>query len=94
MFNSLKYAKQLETVGVSREQAETHLQILAEVMETNLATRENLKDLKIELKQDLQLLRQEIKNDVVQSEQRMTIKLGTIVSVAIGVAVAITKLLA
>jgi len=91
MINSLKYAKQLEQVGVSREQAEAHLQILVEIMETNLATREDLKDLKIELKQDLQLLRQELKSDVIQSEQRMTIKLGTIVSVAIGIAVAVTK---
>lgn len=39
MFNSLKYAKKLEDAGVTREQAEAHVQILTEVMETNFATK-------------------------------------------------------
>lgn len=95
MFNSLKYAKQLEKAGVSRDHAEAHLQILSEVMESNLATQQNLKDLENAIKHDLVLLRNDVvqlKNDIVQSEQRMTIKLGTIISIAIGVAVAVVKL--
>ena len=30
MFNTLKYTKKLEEVGVSREQAETYVQIIAD----------------------------------------------------------------
>jgi chromosome segregation ATPase len=107
MFNSLKYAKQLEKAGVSREQAEAHLQILAEVMESNLATREDIKDIRQEMQQEFKdvrkeigdvrgeitHLRQEIKSDIQQSEQRMTIRIGTIVSIAIGAAVAILQLI-
>jgi predicted ribosome quality control (RQC) complex YloA/Tae2 family protein len=103
MFNSLKYAKQLEKAGVSREQAEAHLQILAEVMESNLATREDVKDIRQEFKDvrkeigdvrgEITRLRQEIKSDIQRSEQRMTIRIGTIVSIAIGAAVAILQLI-
>lgn len=81
MFNSLKYAKKLEETGVPREQAEAHVLMITEIMETRLATREDMKSLELRLT-----------HAVVLSEKRMTIKLGTIVSVAIAVAVTLAKL--
>ncbi len=78
MFKSLRYTKKLEEVGLTREQAETHIEIMTEIIETNLATKQDIKDLE---------------NKIIQSEYRLTIKLGTIVSIAIGVAVALTNLL-
>jgi hypothetical protein len=77
MFNSLKYAKSLEEAGLPRAQAEAHVLILTEIMETNLATKLDIRDLE---------------QKIIQSEQRMTIKLGTIVSIAIGVAVTLAKM--
>jgi hypothetical protein len=134
VFNSLKYVKKLEDAGIPREQAETHIQIVTEIMETSLATKQDIKDLQAATRQDIkdlqaatrqsfkdlraatqqtfqemhlkmeqgfQELRQEMKYDlslldqkIIQSEQRMTIKLGTIVSLAIGVAVALAKIIA
>jgi hypothetical protein len=140
MINTLKYSKQLEGVGLTREQAETHIEIIGEIMDSNLATRQDLADLKSAASQDIADLksatsqdiadlksatsqniadlksatqqeftevRQEIKvlridlnhlreyleQKIFQSEQRMVIKLGTIVSIAIGVAVTLTKLI-
>lgn len=118
MFNTLKYTKQLEEVGFTRQQAETHMEIMMEITDSNLATkqdakdlRQEMKDLRGELKQEMQDLRSELKqeikdlavhgamvkaeleNKIMQSEYRLTIKLGTIVSVAIGVAVALVKLI-
>jgi hypothetical protein len=122
MFNSLKYAKKLEEVGLTREQAEMHVQILSEVMESTLATKQDMKDLNLALSQDMKnlnlALSQDIKdldqrigqdvknlhqridtlavdfrNELKITEQRMTIKIGTIVSMAIGVAVTIVKLI-
>jgi repressor of nif and glnA expression len=81
MFNAYKYVKKLEEAGVTREQAETHIQIVSEIMESNLATQ-----------QDMAMLRQDVKHEITLSEQRMTIRLGTIVSVAIGIAVTLAKL--
>ena len=83
MFNSLKYAKQLEGVGLPREQAEAHVQIMTEIVETSLATKQDLKDLKTDLE-----------SRMIQLEYRLTIKLGTIVSLAIGIAVTLSKFVA
>ena len=49
MFNTLKYAKMLEEVGFSREQAETSIKILVETMEDKLATKQDLKELEYKL---------------------------------------------
>jgi hypothetical protein len=45
MFNTLQYAKILEEVGFSREQAETTIKILVEIMEDKLASKQDLKEL-------------------------------------------------
>lgn len=76
MFNTLMYAKKLEGVGVSREQAETHIQIIAEIVEADLAT-----------KQDIEKL----KNELVQLEYRLVIKLGTIVTISIAAVATMVK---
>lgn len=78
MFKALKYTRKLEEVGFTREQAETHVDIMTEIIETTLATKQDIKDLRV---------------DMSQLEYRLTIKLGTIVSVAIGIAVALSNLL-
>ena len=107
MLNTLKYAKQLEEVGFTREQAETHMFIMADIIGANLATKQDMADLRrdfaehriatqhdiAELRRDFSELKVEVKRDLADLENRMTIKLGTIVSVAIGVAVALTKLI-
>lgn len=65
MFNAFKYTKQLEDAGFSREQAEIQLQVIAEIVEDDLAT-----------KQDLKMVESNLENKIVQSEYRLTIKLG------------------
>ncbi len=45
MFNTLKYAKMLEEVGFSRNQSETSIGILVEIMEDRLASKQDLKEL-------------------------------------------------
>jgi hypothetical protein len=49
MFDTLRYAKILEGVGFSKEQAETSIEILLEIMEEKLATKEDLQLLKADL---------------------------------------------
>lgn len=44
-FNALKYTKKLEGVGIAREQAEAHVQVIAEIVEDDVATKNDLKDL-------------------------------------------------
>jgi len=47
------------------------------------------KDLRFEIRE----LKMELKNDIALLEHRMTIKLGTIVCIGLGAAVALTKIL-
>lgn len=82
MFDTLKYSKALEAVGVTRDQAEAHIKIIAEIVEDDLAT-----------KQDIQRL----EDKLLQLEYRLVIKLTAImvsvVTFAIAITAAITKLL-
>jgi hypothetical protein len=49
MFNTLKYARKLEASGIPREQAEVHVQIIADIVEGDLATKQDLKELEYRL---------------------------------------------
>ena len=39
MNNALKYVKILESTGITREQAEAHVQIISEILEGDLVTK-------------------------------------------------------
>ena len=81
MFDTLKYSKVLEAAGISRVQAEAHIQIVSEIVEGDLATKQDIKDLQSEIE---------------RLEYRLVIKLsaivGTIVTLAIAITAAIAKI--
>lgn len=77
MFDTLKYSKTLEAVGISKDQAEAHIRIIAEIVEGDLAT-----------KQDIY----ELKNEMQKLEYRLVIKLGALVTAVVAAAVTILKL--
>jgi hypothetical protein len=89
MNNTLKYVKILESAGIAREQAEAHVQIITELTEGSLATKQDIKNL--ENKWDTSLER--LDHKMLQLEYRLTIKLGTIVTVVIAAATTVIKLL-
>ncbi|MCL2644275.1 MAG: CCDC90 family protein [Betaproteobacteria bacterium] len=98
-FDTLKYANRLKKAGFTPEQAEAHVEaqaaVLSEALEMSrqdIATKGDIAALKGDIaatKTDIAML----KGDLVQLEQRMTIKLGTMLTVAVGAMVALTKLL-
>ena len=49
MKKAIQYTRQLEEVGLTRDQAETHIQILSSVAETELATKSDLQEMKSEM---------------------------------------------
>lgn len=84
-FDTLKFANRLKAAGVPNEHAEAEASALAEVFETHsgqLVTRDDLKALEDRLDAKL-----------IQLEQRMTIKLGSLMVIAIGVVAALVKVL-
>lgn len=99
MFNTLKYAKMLEEVGFSRDQAETSIKILVDIMEDRLASKEDLKELKddvhhrfsmLESKIDSKFSEQELKFTMLES--KLTIRMGAMFATAIAVLTALQKL--
>lgn len=84
-FDTLKFANRLKSAGVLSAHAEAEAEALAEVFEVNLkdiATKEDIKHL--EERFDLRL---------IQLEQRMTIKLGTLMVIAVSAVATLVKLL-
>ena len=84
MFDTLKYSKILEAIGMSREQAEAQVQIIAEIVEDNLVC-----------KNDLRIEMLGLRSEMERLEHRLVLKLGAIVvtsvTVATAIAVALSK---
>jgi len=82
-FDTLKFVKTLQAAGVSVTQAEAFASAVRDSTESaDVATKADLRELKTELKADLREL-----------ELRMTIKLGSMMVVAVAVVAALGKLL-
>jgi hypothetical protein len=79
MFDTLRYSKILEAVGITREHAEAHVKIIAEIIEGELATKRDIENLKKDLEKNIELL-----------ESRLIIRISTIVGGIVTFAIAIT----
>ena len=71
MINALKYTRSLEAVGFSREQAETHVQMISEIVEGDLATKQDLLQTEKILRQDLHVFEQGLRQDIQLVEQSL-----------------------
>jgi len=105
-FDTLKFAKRLKEAGFTEQQAEALADAEAEFIEQNLATKRDIADLKRDIKELEVTLRSDIKQldlkieqtrsdlarDLKDLEYRMTIKLGTLMVVAVGAMATLAKL--
>jgi len=88
-FDTLKYANRLKAAGVDPKIAEAEAEALAEVFELNLkeiATREDIKLLE-------ERLNVRLDTRLIQLEQRMIIKLGTLMVIAVSAVATLVKIL-
>jgi hypothetical protein len=82
-FDTLKFVEKLRAAGVPPEQAEAQAHAIADAIgEVNVATRRDIEELDKSLQLEMRLL-----------EQRLVMKLGSLVAVTIGVVAALVKLL-
>jgi hypothetical protein len=100
MFNALKYTEELEKAGFSRSQAESSMRVLIDVMNDNFATKSDLNELRMAAKFDLAELElrldskfERVDSNLRELEYRLTIKLGTMLTLAAGVTLTLVKLL-
>lgn len=77
-FDALKFANALKAAGVPAAQAEAEATALSEVLEVNL------KDL---------VTKEDLHREMRDLEQRLMIKLGALIALAIGIVAALVKLL-
>ena len=91
-FDILGYTKKLKEVGFTSQQAEMQVEIMTEIMRDHVATKQDLDQLGKSLKHEMKDLRHELKHDIKTLELRMTIKLGTLLIIAVSVLAAIIKL--
>ena len=80
-FDTLSYARKLQELGVTREQAEGFAQIQREFIDDRLAT-----------KQDLRKLETRLDNTIEKFEYRLTIRLGAMMAASIAIVAALVKL--
>ena len=95
-FDTLKFANHLKAAGIKPEHAEAEAQALAEVFDINLqsvATKEDIRQLEREIKQLEERLNERFDSKLLQLDQRMTIKLGSLMVIAVSVVAAMDKFL-
>jgi hypothetical protein len=80
-FDTQEAVIKLKSVGVSQEQADAFVRVIVE-SQHELAT-----------KRDIDELRKDIDARFIQLEQRLIIKLGSLIAVSIGIVAALVKLL-
>ncbi len=94
-FDTLQFAKRAEKAGFTKQQAEFQAEEIAHIISTEIATKRDLVDLKNELCSEMKDIRSEIKtlrNDMESMANKLTLKVGAMMAVAIGVLSVIIKL--
>ncbi len=105
-FDTHSFVKRLTKAGMPEPQAEVLAEEQSRLLEYKLASKKdiedvnrNIEELRLaskrdieEVKRDIEELRTEIKRDIRESEQRITIRLGTVIAVAVTAIAALIKL--
>ena len=103
-FDTHAFVKELTQAGMPEEQAEVLARSQATLIDEKLATKQDLKELELRLKRDIQELKRDMKElemrltrDMQEMELRLkhdlTVRLGSMMVVAIGGVAALVKLL-
>ena len=85
-FDTHAFVKELTQAGMPEEQAEVLARSQAMLIDEKLATKQDLKELEMRLTRDMKELELRLKHD-------LTVRLGSMMVVAIGVVAALVKLL-
>ena len=96
-FDTHASVKELTQAGMPEEQAEVLARSQAALIDEKLATKQDLKELEMRLVRDMKELETNLKRDMQEMELRlkhdMTVRLGSMMVVAVGVIAALVKLL-
>ena len=85
-FDTHAFVKELTEAGMPEAQAEVLANSQAKLIDEKLATKQDLKDLEERLRRDMKELELRLKHD-------LTVRLGSMMVIAVGVVAALVKLL-
>ena len=91
-FDTLKFARRLQAAGMDARLAEEQAEALAEALDANLQELATRADIAV-VRKDLQQLESDLRKEMLLLEQRLIIKLGSMLVVAVGMVAALVKLL-
>ena len=92
-FDTHAFVKELTQAEMPEEQAEVLARSQATLIDEKLATKQDLKELELRLKRDIQELKRDMKELEMRLTRDMTVRLGSMMVVAVGVIAALVKLL-
>ena len=92
-FDTHAFVKELTQAGMPEEQAEVLARSQATLIDEKLATKQDLKELELRLKRDIQELKRDMQEMELRLKHDLTLRLGSMIVVAIGVVAALVKLL-
>ena len=93
VFDTHAFVKELAEAGMPEKQAEVLARSQATLIDEKLATKQDLKELEVGLRREMKELEARLRRDMKELELRLTIRLGSMMVVAIGVVAALVKLL-
>jgi hypothetical protein len=102
-FDTHAVVKDLVAAGFTEQQAEAQVQALLRLVHEQFATKRDVEDIRRDIadarreigdvRRETESLRVEMKRDIKDAEMRITIRMGTMLVVLVGVLTAIMKLL-
>ena len=88
VFDTLQFAKRAEKAGFTQQQAEFQAEEIAQIISTELVTKRDLSDTRDDIKKEIRSLKQEMDS----MANKLTIKFGAMLVVAIGILSVIIKI--
>jgi tetrahydromethanopterin S-methyltransferase subunit G len=92
-FDSLSFKQELTKVGFPADQAEVMAALTRDHVLGNAATKDDLLHVERRLDEKIDRVEERLKSEIKQLDQRMTIKLGSMLVVAVGLIITAQKLL-
>ena len=92
MFNALKYIRNLEAVGIRREQAEAQVQLVLDAIGDEVATKTDMAELKSELKTEIAAVKSELKLEIADLRSELKSDLAELRSEIAGVKLDVAQL--
>ena len=71
MFNALRYTEELERAGFTKNQAETSVKMLIDLMNENFATKSDLNVMELALRSDMKAIENSLRSEMKASENSL-----------------------